>query len=62
MPDEPRAALEAAKLQTLVKAAEVGFRDIDEGRFDGVRDDDLERFVSGLGRLASARIRSCRDP
>jgi antitoxin ParD1/3/4 len=52
---ERRDALEAAKLAALKEAARIGFQDIDEGRYSDVGDDDLEAFVSGLGRQASER-------
>jgi antitoxin ParD1/3/4 len=50
---EKREALEAAKLTALQEAARVGFRDIEEGRFVDVGDNDLEGFVRGLGREIS---------
>lgn len=53
---EQRDALEAAKLAALQEAARVGFLDIEEGRFHDVADDDLEGYISGLGREASDRV------
>lgn len=55
---ERRETLEAAKLAALTEAARIGFRDLDEGRFREVGDDDLEAFVAGLGQQASRRARS----
>lgn len=51
---EQREAREKALLTALTEAARVGFRDIDEGRFRDVSDDRLEKFMSDLGRQASA--------
>jgi antitoxin ParD1/3/4 len=47
---EQRETLEAAKLVSLQEAARIGFRDIEEGRFDEVTDDNLEAFIRELGR------------
>lgn len=55
---EQRDALEAAKLAALKEAARIGFGDIDEGRFQDVRDGDLEAFIAGLGQQASERVRA----
>jgi antitoxin ParD1/3/4 len=52
---ERREALEAAKLAALREAADVGFRDIEEGYFQDIGDGDLEEFFGGLGREASGR-------
>lgn len=53
---ERREALEAARLAALQEAARVGFRDIEEGRFDDVSDGDLEAFVGELGMRAGSRV------
>jgi antitoxin ParD1/3/4 len=53
---EQRDALEVAKLVALQELARVGFRDLDEGRFHDIGEDDLERFIGGLGREASDRV------
>jgi antitoxin ParD1/3/4 len=55
---EQRDALEAAKLAALKEAAQIGFSDIDEGRFQDVGDGDLDTFIAGLGRKASERTRA----
>jgi antitoxin ParD1/3/4 len=54
---EQRDAFEAAKLAALQEAAAAGFRDIDEGRFQDIADDNLEQVIGGLGRQASDRVR-----
>jgi antitoxin ParD1/3/4 len=54
---EQRDALNVAKLAALKEAARIGFGDIDAGRFQDVGDDQLEMFISGLGRQASERFR-----
>jgi len=54
---EQRETREAARLAALKEAARVGFQDMEEGRFQDVHDEDLDDFVGGLGRLASARAR-----
>ncbi|MBB6254050.1 type II toxin-antitoxin system ParD family antitoxin [Nitrospirillum iridis] len=43
----------AAKLKALREAAAIGHRDLDEGRFDEVREEDLEEYISALGREAN---------
>ncbi|AZN95977.1 type II toxin-antitoxin system ParD family antitoxin [Mesorhizobium sp. M9A.F.Ca.ET.002.03.1.2] len=55
---EQREAREEARLAALKQAARVGFRDIEEGRFQEVGDDGLEEFISGLGLQANARTRN----
>ena len=57
---EQRDALEAAKIAALKKAAQIGFGDIDEGRFQDVDNGDLDSFIAGLGRQASERARASR--
>lgn len=59
---EQRDALEAAKLSVLREAAKAGFRDIDEGRFRDIGDNDLESFVAELGHRAGARATHNDDP
>lgn len=54
---EQRDAFEVAKLAALQEAAAAGFRDIDEGRFQDVADNNLEQFIGALGRQASDRVR-----
>jgi len=55
---EVREAQEAAKLHALKRAADVGFSDLDHGRYTDVQDDDLEGFIEGLGRRATERVRT----
>lgn len=55
---EQREALEAARLAAFKEAAWIGFRDLDEGRFREVGDDDLEAFIAGIGQQANRRARS----
>ncbi len=46
------------RLRRLREAAEVGFADIDAGRYRDVSPDELEDFVAEVGRRASATLRS----
>lgn len=54
---EQRETREAAKLKALREAANIGFADLDEGRFDDVSTERLEGYVARLGREAGARAR-----
>ncbi|MDX8524532.1 type II toxin-antitoxin system ParD family antitoxin [Mesorhizobium sp. MSK_1335] len=54
---EQREAREAAKLVALKEATAIGFHNIEQGRFDDITEDGLEKFMSGLGQLASARAK-----
>lgn len=54
---EQREEREAAKLKALREAANVGFADLDEGRYEDVPADRLEDYIAGLGREAAARAR-----
>jgi transposase len=54
---EQREAREKARLDALTKAASIGFRDIEEGRFRDIGDNSLEEFISGLGQQASALVK-----
>ncbi|MBN7805409.1 type II toxin-antitoxin system ParD family antitoxin [Agrobacterium rosae] len=47
---ERRETLELAKHQALQEAAKIGFSDLEQGRFLDVADDELENFISGLGK------------
>ena len=53
---EQREAMEAAKLKSIQAAAQVGFKDIDDGRFIDLADAELESVISDLGRQASANV------
>lgn len=55
---EQREAQETAKLAALKEAARIGFRDIEEGRFQDVREDHLEEFIAGLRPRGRARTRN----
>ncbi len=55
---EHRAAEDAARLEALQKAAQVGWNDVDAGRFVDVADEDLDSFIGALGRQAADRVRS----
>ena len=54
---EAREAREATKLKSLQEAARLGFADLDEGRYRGVTDDELEAVIEALGREAAERVR-----
>jgi antitoxin ParD1/3/4 len=54
---EQREARENAKLAALKEAVRIGFKDIEEGRFREIEDDDLDEFISGLGRQASTLVK-----
>jgi antitoxin ParD1/3/4 len=43
----------AAKIAALRNAADVGWSDVDSGRFEDIADDDLDDFVGQLGVRAS---------
>lgn len=47
---EQRETLEQARRQALQDAAKVGFSDLDHGRFLDVADEELENFISSLGK------------
>lgn len=47
---EMRQAREVFELQALREAAQVGFLDLEEGRFVDVENDGLDKFIAGLGR------------
>jgi antitoxin ParD1/3/4 len=55
---EQREAREKAKLAALKEAAAIGFRDIEEGRFQDVGESGLEEFMNGLGQRASKRVKT----
>ncbi len=48
-------AREALKLQALRTAAQLGFSDVDQGRYRDVPEEDLEEHVASLGQRASER-------
>jgi antitoxin ParD1/3/4 len=53
---EERETREAAKLRALQEAARTGFADLDESRHRDVADDELEDYVTALGRDAGRRV------
>ena len=55
---EAREAREAAKLEAMRSAAQLGFADLDEGRYRDLQDDELEDFVARLGSNAGGRVRA----
>lgn len=55
---EHRAAEDAARLEALKKAAQVGWDDVEAGCFVEVADEDLDNFISTLGRQAAGRVRT----
>jgi antitoxin ParD1/3/4 len=50
---ELREAREAAKLEALRNAAQMGFADLETGRFDEVTEDRLGEFIGHLGSSAA---------
>jgi antitoxin ParD1/3/4 len=54
---EQRENREAAKLQALRDAAQIGFADLDESRFVDIPDNELEDFIADLGREAAIQQR-----
>jgi hypothetical protein len=44
-------------LDRLRAAAEAGFKDIREGRYREIGEDELEAYIADLGRQASSRVR-----
>jgi antitoxin ParD1/3/4 len=54
---EAREAREAAKLKALQEAAQIGFTDLDQGRYREVHDDELDEVIRELGRRASEQVR-----
>ncbi|MDP3747811.1 MAG: type II toxin-antitoxin system ParD family antitoxin [Phenylobacterium sp.] len=55
---EQREAEEAAKLQALREAANVGWRDIEAGRYRDVSQEELVDYVGQLGARASKQVRA----
>jgi antitoxin ParD1/3/4 len=45
-------------LRRLRAAADIGFKDIREGRYREISEDELEAYIADLGRQASTRVRS----
>lgn len=55
---EQHAAEDAVRIEGLRKAAELGWNDVDAGRFADVADDGLADFIADLGRRAAGGLRS----
>ena len=55
---EQREAEDVAKLAALRQAAEVGWRDIEAGRYRDVAQDDLADYIAQLGARASQQVRA----
>lgn len=55
---EQREAEDAAKLEALRSAAEVGWRDLEAGRYRDVTADSLADYIDQLGTRASERVRA----
>jgi antitoxin ParD1/3/4 len=53
---EHRAAEDAARLEALKKTAQVGWDDVEAGRFVDVADEDLDNFISTLGGQVADRV------
>lgn len=55
---EHRAAEDTARLEALKRAAQIGWDDVEAGRFVDVADEDLDNFIGTLGRQAADRVRA----
>jgi antitoxin ParD1/3/4 len=55
---EQREATETAKLEALRRAAEVGWLDVDAGRYEEVAENEIADWVAEIGRHASDQVRS----
>jgi antitoxin ParD1/3/4 len=55
---EERDAREAAKLKALEQAAQIGFSDLEAGRYRDIAGQDIEAAIGELGRQASARAQN----
>jgi antitoxin ParD1/3/4 len=55
---ERREAEDAAKLSALRAASQVGWDDIEAGRYRDVSKEELAEYISGLGARATARVRA----
>lgn len=51
---EQREARDAATLAALRESADKGWGDLEAGRYDDIRDEDLDDFIGGLGRPSIA--------
>jgi antitoxin ParD1/3/4 len=55
---EQREAEDAAKLEALRAAAQVGWRDLEAGRYRDVSEEGLADYVGQLGARASQQVRT----
>ena len=55
---EQREAEHAARLEALREAAQVGWRDLNAGRYRDVTDEELTDYISQLGARASKQVRA----
>jgi antitoxin ParD1/3/4 len=55
---EQREAEEAAKLEALKNAAQVGWRDLESGRYRDVAAEDLAGYIGQLGARGSKQART----
>jgi antitoxin ParD1/3/4 len=53
---ERREAEDGARLEALRNAAQIGWSDVDAGRFTDIADGDLPDFMGRLGRQAAERV------
>lgn len=53
---EQRESKDGARLEALRNATQVGWSDLDAGRFTDIADGDLADFMGRLGRLAADRV------
>jgi antitoxin ParD1/3/4 len=53
-------AREAAKLKGLQEAAQLGFADLDAGRYREIDDNDVKAVIEALGRQASEQVRDAK--
>jgi len=51
---EVREARNAAQLEALRRAAQIGWDDVSAGRYTDIDDSDLDTYISGLGREAAS--------
>lgn len=58
---EQREAEDAAKVEALRNAAEVGWRDLGAGRYRDVTSEGLADYVAELGERAGKRVRAQAD-
>ncbi len=55
---EERDAREAVKLKALAEAAQIGFSDIDAGRYRDIAAQDIKADIGKIGRRARAHVQN----